>query len=77
MTPARPDTPETEAAKKRLDDAVKIRDTAIEAAQRSYWATVKAEIEFKTLTQNAVAAHLGFSREHVRKQLIRYTADGQ
>ncbi|MFD3700694.1 hypothetical protein ACFWUZ_31960 [Streptomyces sp. NPDC058646] len=75
MTPTRPDTPETTAAKKRLDQAAAARDQAVETAQRTYWAAVKAEMEAKNLTQAAIAAHLGFSREHVRKQLIRYTAD--
>ncbi|MFD8992282.1 hypothetical protein ACFVZ4_30075 [Streptomyces goshikiensis] len=75
MTPTRPDTDKTTAAKTRLDAAATARDQAIENAQRTYWATVKAEMEAKNLTQAAVAAHLDFSREHVRKQLLRYTAD--
>lgn len=72
MTPTRPDTPETTAAKKRLDQSAVLRDKAIEAAHRAYWSAVASEITAKTLTQAATAAHLGFSREHVRKQLIRY-----
>ncbi|MFH8642281.1 hypothetical protein [Streptomyces goshikiensis] len=75
MTPTRPDTEQTIAAKARLDEAATAREQATETAQRTYWAAVKAEMEAKNLTQAAVAAHLGFSREHVRKQLIRYTAD--
>ncbi|MFJ4866156.1 hypothetical protein [Streptomyces sp. NPDC088748] len=75
MTPTRPETPEADAAKKRIDAAATVRDKAIEDAHRNYWAAVKAEMEAKNLTQAAVAKHLGFSREHVRKQLIRYTAD--
>ncbi|MFJ7416564.1 hypothetical protein ACIQWZ_38070 [Streptomyces sp. NPDC098077] len=72
MTPTRPDTPESTAAKKRLDAAATTRDKAIEAAHRTYWSAVAAEIEAKNLTQVATAAHLDFSREHIRKQLKRY-----
>jgi hypothetical protein len=72
MTPTRPDTPESTAAKKRLDQAGITRDEAIEAAHRAYWSAVVAEIEAKNLTQIAVAAHLDFSREHIRKQVKRY-----
>ncbi|MEV5204191.1 hypothetical protein [Streptomyces sp. NPDC053720] len=75
MTPTRPDTDQTTAAKKRLDAAAAARDKAIETANRTYWAAVKAEMDAKNLTQKAVTEHLDFSREHVRKQLIRYTAD--
>ncbi|MFE5543579.1 hypothetical protein ACFQ71_07135 [Streptomyces sp. NPDC056534] len=75
MTPTRPDTPEAAAAKTRLDAAAAARDQAIENAQRTYWAAVKVEMEAKNLTQAAIATHLDFSREHVRKQLKRYTAD--
>ncbi|MFD6113877.1 hypothetical protein ACFWG0_27740 [Streptomyces yangpuensis] len=75
MTPTRPDTPEATAAKVRLDEAAKVRDQTIETAHRTYWAAVKAEMEAGNLNQAAIAAHLDFSREHVRKQLIRYTAD--
>ncbi|MFF3625418.1 hypothetical protein [Streptomyces sp. NPDC002467] len=75
MTPTRPDTDQTIAAKKRLDAAAAARDEAIETAHRTYWAAVKAELDAKNLTQKAVTQHLDFSREHVRKQLIRYTAD--
>ncbi|MEU2076616.1 hypothetical protein [Streptomyces sp. NPDC013489] len=73
MTPSRPETDQTQAAKKRLDEAAEIRDRTIEAAQHSYWSAVASEIDGKTITQTAVAAHLNFSREHVRKQLKRYT----
>ncbi|MFY0516115.1 hypothetical protein ACOMD4_37875 [Streptomyces anulatus] len=72
MTPTRPDTPESTAAKKRLDAAATTRDKAIEAAHRTYWSAVAAEIEAKNLTQVAAAAHLDFSREHIRKQIKRY-----
>ncbi|MGW6850418.1 hypothetical protein ACWGCK_16890 [Streptomyces virginiae] len=75
MTPTRPDTDQTTAAKTRLDAAAAARDQAIENAHRTYWTAVKAEMEAKNLTQAAIATHLDFSREHVRKQLIRYTAD--
>ncbi|MFE3994985.1 hypothetical protein ACFXPW_25310 [Streptomyces goshikiensis] len=75
MTPTRPDTDKTTAAKARLDAAAVVRDKAIETAHRTYWAAVKAEMDAKNLTQAAVASHLDFSREHVRKQLLRYTAD--
>ncbi|MEU2391942.1 hypothetical protein [Streptomyces sp. NPDC007369] len=75
MTPTRPETDEAAAAKARLDEAAAARDRAIETAHRTYWAEVKAVLENKSLTQKAVADHLEFSREHVRKQLIRYTAD--
>lgn len=73
MSPTRPDTPEAAEAKKRLDAAATARDKAIEAAHRAYWAVVDAEIKAKNLTQTAAAAHLDFSREHVRNQLKRYT----
>lgn len=72
MTPTRPDTPEAAAAKKRLDQAAAARDKAIEAAHRAYWSAVAAEITAKNLTQVATAAHLDFSREHIRKQIKRY-----
>ena len=72
MTPSRPDTPESTAAKKRLDAAAAARDKAIEAAHRAYWSAVAAEIAAKNLTQVATAAHLDFSREHIRKQIKRY-----
>ncbi|WP_431776502.1 hypothetical protein [Streptomyces cucumeris] len=72
MTPTRPDSPEAAAAKKRLDDAATARDKAIEAAHRAYWGAVAAEIEAKNLTQVAVATHLDFSREHIRKQVKRF-----
>lgn len=75
MTPTRPDTPEATAAKARLDKAAEARDKAIEAAHRAYWAAVKAEMDAKNLTQKAVADHLDFSREHVRNQVNRFTAD--
>ncbi|MGW7461000.1 hypothetical protein [Streptomyces sp. NPDC054797] len=75
MTPTRPDTDETTAAKARLDEAAATRDKTIDNAHRTFWAAVRAEMDAKHLTQAAVAKHLGFSREHVRKQLIRYTAD--
>ncbi|MEW1699490.1 MULTISPECIES: hypothetical protein [unclassified Streptomyces] len=75
MTPSRPDTPESTAAKARLDKAAEARDKAIETAHRAYWAAVKSEMDAKTLTQKAVADHLDFSREHVRNQVNRYTAD--
>ncbi|MEU8434514.1 hypothetical protein AB0F18_16645 [Streptomyces sp. NPDC029216] len=75
MTPTRPDTDETIAAKKRLDEAAAARDKAIENAQRTYWAAVKTEMDSKNLTQKAVAEHLDFSREHIRNQVKRYTAD--
>lgn len=75
MTPTRPDTDQTTAAKTRLDEAAAARDEAIETAQRTYWAAVKAEMDAKNLTQKAVADHLDFSREHVRNQVKRYTAD--
>lgn len=75
MTPTRPDTDETTAAKVRLDEAAAARDQAIETAQRTYWAAVKAEMDAKRLTQKAVADHLDFSREHIRNQVKRYTAD--
>ncbi|MFD5342326.1 hypothetical protein ACFWJY_00770 [Streptomyces anulatus] len=73
MTPARPESPESAAAKERLDAAAATRDQAVEAAHRAYWSAVDAEITAKNLTQAAVAAHLDFSREHIRKQLKRYT----
>jgi hypothetical protein len=72
MTPTRPDTPQATAAKKRLDAAAAARDKAIEAAHRAYWSAVAAEIDAKNLTQVATAAHLDFSREHIRKQIKRY-----
>lgn len=72
MTPTRPETPQAAEAKKRLDAAAAARDKAIEEAHRTYWSAVAAEITEKNLTQTAVAAHLDFSREHVRKQLKRY-----
>ncbi|WP_331745549.1 hypothetical protein [Streptomyces virginiae] len=75
MTPTKPDTPEAIAAKARLDKAAEVRNKAIEAANRAYWAAVKAEMDAKTLTQKAVADHLDFSREHVRNQVNRYAAD--
>ncbi|MCX5078778.1 hypothetical protein OHA84_37875 (plasmid) [Streptomyces sp. NBC_00513] len=78
MTPTKPDTPEAgevSAAKARLDKAATVRNQAIEAAHRAYWAAVKAEMDAKTLTQRAVAEHLDFSREHIRNQVNRYTAD--
>ncbi|WP_435059516.1 hypothetical protein [Streptomyces sp. bgisy060] len=72
MSPSRPETPKAAEAKKRLDQAAKARDKAIEDAQRTYWSAVAAEIEAKNLTQTAAAAHLDFSREHVRQQIKRY-----
>lgn len=72
MTPSRPETEQAAEAKKRLDAAAAARDKAIEDAHRAYWSTVAAEIEAKNLTQTAVAAHLDFSREHVRKQVKRH-----
>ncbi|SEE58870.1 hypothetical protein SAMN04490357_7669 [Streptomyces misionensis] len=72
MTPTRPDTPQAIEAKKRLDQAAAARDKAIEAARRAYWSAVAAEIASKNLTQVAVAAHLDFSREHIRQQIKRY-----
>lgn len=72
MAPTRPDTPEAIAAKKRLDAASTARDTAVEAAHRAYWTAVADEIKAKNLTQTAVAGHLDFSREHVRKQILRF-----
>ncbi|MFJ4343199.1 hypothetical protein [Streptomyces sp. NPDC088915] len=73
MSPTRPDTPESTAAKERLDEAATARDKAIDAALRAYWGTVAAEIKARNLTQAAAAEHLDFSREHVRKQIKRYT----
>ncbi|MFJ4745415.1 hypothetical protein [Streptomyces sp. NPDC088775] len=75
MTPTRPDTPDTTAAKKRLDAAAAARDEAVEAAHRAYWSAVAAEIKAKNLTQVAVANHLDFSREHIRKQIKRYVTN--
>ncbi|MFE4658203.1 hypothetical protein ACFRFJ_16155 [Streptomyces hydrogenans] len=72
MTPSRPETPEAAAAKKRLDQAAVDRDQAIDAAHRSYWTAVANEIRAKNLTQTAAADHLDFSREHVRKQILRF-----
>ncbi|WP_415961977.1 hypothetical protein [Streptomyces sp. 021-4] len=74
MSPTRPDTPESTAAKERLDAAAAARDKAIEAAHRTYWSAVDTEIREKNLTQAATAAHLDFSREHVRKQIKRYVS---
>lgn len=72
MSPSRPETAQAAEAKKRIDAAATARDKAIEDAHRTYWSAVLAEIDAKTLTQTAVAAHLDFSREHVRKQIKRY-----
>ncbi|MFB8314704.1 hypothetical protein ACFC5T_40300 [Streptomyces sp. NPDC055961] len=72
MTPTRPETPDAAAAKKRLDQAATDRDKAIEAAHRAYWTAVASEIKAKNLTQTAAATHLDFSREHVRKQILRF-----
>lgn len=72
MTPSRPETPDAAAAKERLDQAAVDRDQAIEAAHCAYWTAVANEIKAKNLTQTAAAAHLDFSREHVRKQILRF-----
>lgn len=74
MSPTRPENPEAAAAKKRITEAGTHKDENIENAHRAFWAAVDAEIKAKNLTQTAVAEHLGFSREHVRKQLIRYAS---
>ncbi|MFD5615853.1 hypothetical protein [Kitasatospora sp. NPDC127060] len=68
-TPARrkhPDTP-----KGRLDAAAEQLELEIGAAKRKYWLAVKAEID--ATSQVEVATVMDVNREHLRRNLKRYT----
>ncbi|MGV9267390.1 hypothetical protein ACWDRR_22315 [Kitasatospora sp. NPDC003701] len=68
-TPARREQPDTPQG--RLAAAAKQLDLEIAAAQRKYWLAVKAEIDVSS--QNEVAATMKVSREHLRRNLKRWT----